>query len=232
LRYRLNEAWVAFFCCATPGVIFSLGLPAPWSYPVGAVAVCATIWSVHRAFRICLTVSHTEILVDNYWVSHRFPWSDVSGVGVALKQLGVLPQPAVAFQRRTARPVFAKATPFRESDRSQFVSDVLAFAPADVTALDDVAARSGIGSDNAPSHRLELWAKATGIRRTTLTAVAVSVVAAPLGIGIGVAVIVGARREHAGTGRYALATLFLVAGTIACVVALIGGKHVVRRRRV
>ena len=77
--------------------------------------------------------------VKNYWRTHCFPWSDVEGVGVALQQQGVLPQPALAFKLRGGDAVFAQARPFRQSERQQFQADVLALAPSRVVALQDKA---------------------------------------------------------------------------------------------
>jgi hypothetical protein len=138
--------------------LFSL-LLSPWGYAAIAAAVGASVWAIRRAMRISLVVTDDRIVVNNYWRTHAFTWSEVDGVGIALKQQGVLPEPALAFKLRDGNAVFAKATPFRQKERQAFLSSVLALAPPGAARLPDTAARFGIGSDRAPSNKIRLWWK-------------------------------------------------------------------------
>jgi hypothetical protein len=154
-RLRINHAWIALISCATPGVIVSFAIGSPWRYLTASLALAAALWSVRRAFRIGLIVTREGVTICNYWRSHVISWSDVDAVGIALKQVGVLPQPALGFRRRSGPPVFAQATPVRQSERREFQSAVLSFAPSSVQTLKDTAGI--IGSDRAPSNLLRLW---------------------------------------------------------------------------
>jgi len=100
-------------------------------------------------------VTEDGVTVENYWRTHKFPWSEVEGVGIALKEQGVLPQPALAFKLRGGDAVFAQATPFRQTARREFQKAVLALAPSTVAALPDAA--GWIGSDRALSERIRRW---------------------------------------------------------------------------
>jgi hypothetical protein len=152
-RVRANEVSIALFWCVIPGVIVSLALGSPWGYATATVATLATVVSVRRALRIRLVVTTDGVIVDNYWITHTIPWSEVEGVGVTLK--GMLPQPALGFRRHRQRPVFALATPLRRTERQAFQAAVLAFAPSSVRALSDTA--GVVGSDKALSNQLRLW---------------------------------------------------------------------------
>jgi Bacterial PH domain len=156
-RFRFNEVLIALITCATPTFILFLIVGSPWGYAVVALAVVAALWAVHRALRISLVVTDDGIVVNNYWRTHAFPWSAVEGVGIALKEQGVLPQPALAFKLRDGNAIFAKATPFRQSERKAFLTSVLALAPPGVVRFSDTAASFGIGSDRAPSNLVRRW---------------------------------------------------------------------------
>jgi hypothetical protein len=152
-QVRANEVSTALFWCVTPGVIVSLALGAPWGFATAALASVAAVASVWRALRIRLVVTEQGVIIDNYWVTHSIPWSEIEGVSIALK--GTLPRPALGFKKRQHRPVFAFATPLRRTERQEFRSAVLAFAPPSVQALPDTA--GVIGSDRALSNQLRLW---------------------------------------------------------------------------
>jgi hypothetical protein len=152
-RVRANEVSIALVLWATAGVIVSLALGSPWGYGTAVVSGVAAFISAWRALRVRLVVTEDGVVVDNYWVTHQFPWSEVEGVGIGL--IGMLPRPALAFTRRDKRPVFAMATPLRRTERREFQAAVLAVGPPSVLALAD---RAGvIGADGALSNRLRLW---------------------------------------------------------------------------
>jgi hypothetical protein len=144
---------VGLVLSATAGVIVSLALGSPWGYATAAATSVAAIAAMRRALRIRLVVTEHGVLVDNYWVTSDIPWSEVEGVGIALK--GAFPRSALAFKRRDKRPIFAMATPLRRTERQKFQAAVLAFAPHSVRALRDTA--GVIGSDRALSNQLRLW---------------------------------------------------------------------------
>jgi hypothetical protein len=154
-RFRFNGASIALMTCATPAFVLFVALASPWRYVGASLALVPAPWAIRRAFRVSLVVTEDGVTVKNYWRTHSFPWSDVEGVGVALKQQGVLPQPALAFKLRGGDAVFAQATPFRQSERQQFQADVLALAPSTVAALPDNA--RPFGTDRALSNRFRLW---------------------------------------------------------------------------
>jgi hypothetical protein len=155
VRFRLGEAWSGLVVCATVGVIVSLALGSPWGYLTSLLALTAAVGVIHRAFRIGLFVDHEGVSIRNYWTEHHLPWREIRGVGISVK--GAFPQPALAFNLRDGRVVLAQATPLRESDRHELREAVLAFAPVDVEALPDVAAKYGLGSDRALTARLRRW---------------------------------------------------------------------------
>jgi Bacterial PH domain len=130
-RFRFNGASIALMLCGLLIFVLFLVLGSPWRYVAASVAVVPTAWAVRRAFRISLVVTEDRVTVKNYWRTYAFPWSKVEGVGVALKQQGVLPQPALAFKLQSGA-VFAQATPFRKSERQEFQAAVLALAPSAV----------------------------------------------------------------------------------------------------
>jgi Bacterial PH domain len=229
--------------CGLPIFVLFLVLGSPWRYVAASVAVVPTAWAVRRAFRISLVVTEDRVTVRNYWRTHTFPWSEVKGVGVALKQQGVLPQPALAFELQSGA-VFAQATPFRKSERQEFQAAVLALAPSAVVPLRDTA--GPIGADHALSNKLRLWWLRNQPPRVALKARAheqvwleqpfpfslffasSGLVASGFALVLGISVLAGAFIDNAGVWRYLLAILLSVAGAVGCLVlALIlkGGQR-------
>jgi hypothetical protein len=201
----------------TPGLVVSLAIGSPWGYLTALFTLGAVVWSIRRAFRIRLVVSAESVIVDNYWRSYEIPWSDIEGIGIALKQQGVLPQPSLAIRRRTGDPVFAKATPFRETDRRSFQTAVLALAPRRVEALPDTARRLRIGSDKALTNRIRLKWIATGPHsKGYLMSLIASGTLGLVGVLIGASLLVGALKTHASPWRYAAAFMFLLGGLLSC----------------
>jgi hypothetical protein len=218
--------------CALPIFVLFLVLGSPWRYVAASVAVVPTAWAVRRAFRISLVVTEDRVTVRNYWRTHSFPWSEVEGVGVALKQQGVLPQPALAFELQSGA-VFAQATPFRKSERQEFQAAVLALAPSAVVAMGDVALP--IGTDRALSNRLRLWWLRNEPPRAALRVrgreqvwleqpfpfslffLVSGFVVSGLGVVLGISGLVGAFKDDPGALRYLLVVLLLLAGISGCV---------------
>jgi hypothetical protein len=231
-RFRFNGASIALMLCALPVFILGLVLGSPWRYVAASIALVPTAWAIRRAFRISLVVTEDRVTVKNYWRTHAFPWSEVEGVGVALKQQGVLPQPALAFKLRSGE-VFAQATPFRKSERQEFQAAVLALAPSTVVTMADVALP--IGTDRAISNRLRLWwlrnqpprarLRVRGPEQvwleqpfpSSLFFAACGLVVSGLAVVFGISLLVGAFKDNAGALRYLLAVLLLVAGASGCV---------------
>jgi hypothetical protein len=151
--FRVSEAWSALVLCATAGFIVSMAIGTPGAYITAPLAAATAGWSIRRAFRIRLAVDRNGVTVHNYWQTHRLAWAEVAGVGISLK--GILPRPALAFSLRTGGAVFAQAIPLRQTERRNFQTAVLAFAPASVRSLRDTA--GVIGSDKALSNQLRLW---------------------------------------------------------------------------
>jgi len=99
---------IALTICTTAAfVLFLVFESLRWRYLAASLPIAAAPWAVRRAFRVSLIVTDDRVVVKNYWWTHTFPWSEVEGVGIALKQQGVLPQPALAFKLRNGEPVFA-----------------------------------------------------------------------------------------------------------------------------
>jgi hypothetical protein len=160
---RINSISTALFAgfmgVALPGALLSWALNSRWGFAAMALLILPpTTWAARRAARVRLVVSQEGVLIDNTWRSYGFPWSEVDGVGIKLT--GYVPLPVLSF-RRVGRPaVVAQATPIRKSVRQEFQTEVLAFAPATVQRLEDVAAGSGLGADSALSYRWRLrWVK-------------------------------------------------------------------------
>jgi hypothetical protein len=209
-------------------VIVSLVFGAPWSYLTGALTATAGTWSVRRAFRIRLVVTQHLVTIDNYWKSHSVAWSDIDGVGIAVK--GVLPRPALAFRRRAARPVFAQATPLRQSERRKLQAAVLALAPRSVQPLRDAAGI--IGSDRAPTNLIRLWWKKHRASNAPFPLLLLPAAGlAVTGLGLGIAVFVGALREHEGSFAYVVAFLLSAGGTLACIGSAVLFQRFLRSRR-
>jgi hypothetical protein len=154
-RFRLNGAWIALVSWGTTAFVLLGALGPPWGYLAAGLCCVAGVWGARRAFRTALLVTGDGVTVKNYWKTYKFAWSEVRGVGIALRQQGVLPQPALGFSLRSGGAVFAQATPFRQTERHQFLAAVLALAPSTVEALPDTA--GVIGSDRAPSNIVRLW---------------------------------------------------------------------------
>jgi hypothetical protein len=229
-RFQFNGASVALMLCALPIFVLVLELESPWRYVAASIAVIPTAWAVRRAFRIDLLVTEDRVTVKNYWRTHSFLWSEVEGVGVALK--GVLPLPALAFKLRSGA-VFAQAIPPRKSERQEFQAAVLALAPSTVVTMGDVALP--IGTDRALSNRLRLWwlrnqpprapLRVRGPERVwleqpfpfSLFSLVSGLVVSGLAVVFGISALVGALKDDAGALRYLLAALLLVSGGSGCV---------------
>jgi Bacterial PH domain len=232
-RFRFNGASIALMSCATPAFILLVALESPSRYVAAGLALTPAPWAVRRAFRVSLAVTEDGVTVKNYWRTYSFPWSDVEGVGIALAQQGVLPQPALAFKFRNGGAVFAQATPVRRSERHEFQAAVLALAPSTVTPLPDTAAP--IGADWALSNKLRLWWLRNEPPRVPLQVQArenvwieqpfpfslffavCGLVASGLVVVLGASVLVGPFKDNAGSVRYLVALLLLVAGALGCV---------------
>jgi hypothetical protein len=157
-RFRLGGVWIALVACGTPAFVVLVALPSPWRYLAVALALAPAPWAVRRALRVSLVVTEEGVTIKNYWRTHSVTWSEIEGVGVGLREHGVLPQPALAFKLRNGEAVFAQATPVRRAERQAFQAAVLDLAPSTVVALPDVA--GPIGSDRALTNILALsWLK-------------------------------------------------------------------------
>ena len=213
-RIRWNEAWIAFLSCAVPGGIVSLALGSPWGYLTAGVAAVGAVTSVRRAFRIEIAVTNERVIVANYWRTYVLPWADVDAVGVALKRMGVLPQPALGFRRHVGPPRFAQATPFRHAARRDFQAAVLTFAPSSVLALPDAA--GVVGSDSAPTELLRRWSRRNRSSDNPFPVLLLPAGAlALIGIGIGSAVLIGAPSDNAGALAYVVGGLLVAGGALA-----------------
>jgi hypothetical protein len=240
-RFQVNGAVIALMLCATPPFLIFLVLESPWRYLGASLALVPSPWVVRRAFRASLVVTEDGVTVENFWRTHRFLWLRVEGVGVALKQQGVLPQPALAFKFRDGGAVFAQATPFRRSERQKFLAAVLALAPSTVAELADTAAP--IGSDRALSNKLRLWwlgaqrsespLRVRGSKQVwveqpfpfSLFFVVSGLVASGLALVLGISLLVGAFKDKAGAPQYLLAFLLPAAGISGC----LGFARILRR---
>jgi hypothetical protein len=228
-RVQLNGVSVALAACGMPGVIGSLVLGSPWGYATAVAATVAAVWSTRRAFRIRLTVTEEGVRVVNHLRSHGLKWSDIQGVGIALKSF--FPRPALAFKLREGGAVFAQATPGRRGERQAFQDAVLRLAPQSVEALPD---RAGIiGTDRALSNRLLLWwlrnqAPSSRIEERdgecvwreqpfpyTLFFVTSGVVVSGLVAVLGVWVLISAPIDNASAAQYLVGAVFLVVGAAA-----------------
>lgn len=215
-----------------PAFVLFLITGSPWRYLVASLALVPTPWLVRRGFRASLVVTQDGVTVKNFWKTYMFPWSEVEGVGIALTQQGILPQPALAFKLRDGEAVFAQATPFRRSEREKFQAAVLALAPSTVAELADTAAP--IGSDRALSNRLrlgwlgaqppELPLRVEGGEQVwleqpfpfSLFFVVCCLAASGLALVLGISLLVGAFKDNAGPLRYLLAFLLIAAGISGC----------------
>jgi hypothetical protein len=231
-RFRFNGALIALMLCATPPFVIFLVLESPWRYLAASLTLLPTPWVVRRAFRASLVVTEDAVTVTNFWRTYMFPWSEVEGVGIALKQQGILPQPALAFKLRDGGAAFAQATPVRRSERQKFRAAVLALAPSTVAELADTGAP--IGSDRALSNKLRLWwlvaqppeeqLRIRGSEQVwleqpfpfSLFFVVGGLVASGFALVLGISVLAGAFKDNAGALRYLLAVLLVVASASAC----------------
>jgi hypothetical protein len=180
-------------------------------------------------------VTDEGVTIKNYWRAHSVAWSDVEGVGIALREHGLLPQPALAFKLRDGAAVFAQATPFRQTERRAFQAAVLELAPSTIVPLPDVAAR--IGSDRAPTNMLRLWwlkgqpaqpslrrdrpdqvwHEASWLWPSSLLTTVVTFVVSALLLVAGISVLIGAVKDDADVARYAIAALLILAAGFGCV---------------
>ncbi|MDX6486404.1 MAG: hypothetical protein QOF43_1557 [Gaiellaceae bacterium] len=131
-RLRWNETIIAAVSCLGIGIVVLPNVPEPWNVVLLAFMVGALAWSVRRAWRLSLRVTADRVCVDNYWRSYRFPWADVTAVGVGSETMGVVPVPAIAFRLRDGRTVRAQATPAKEGPRDDLLDELAGLAPAGV----------------------------------------------------------------------------------------------------
>jgi hypothetical protein len=233
-RFRLGGAWIALITCGTPAFVLFIALSAPWRYLAAALTLAPAPWAVRRAFRISLTVTDEEVTIKNYWRSYTVAWSDVEGVGVALREHGLLPQPALAFKLRDGAAVFAQATPFRQTERRAFHQAVLELAPSTVVELPDAA--GPVGSDRAPTNILrqwwlkgqptqpslggdrpdQIWREASWLWPSSLLTAALTFVVSALLLVAGISVLIGVVKDDANVARYAIAALLIVAAGVGC----------------
>jgi hypothetical protein len=83
---------------------------------VVAVSAVLTVVGILRAVRIDFLVTRRQWRVVNFWRSYEFHWGDVEQVRMALLQVGVTTQPAIAFLLHKGS-VRAQATPIGKAGR-------------------------------------------------------------------------------------------------------------------
>ena len=248
-RFRLGGAWIALVVCGTTAFVLFVALPSPWRYLAAGLALAPAPWAVRRALRVSLEVTEKDVTIKNYWRTHNLAWSDIEGVGVALREHGVLPQPALAFKLRDGTAAFAQATPAGRTVRQAFQAAVLDLAPSTGVALPDVA--GPIGSDRAPTKVLgrwwlkgqparpsprvegqdQVWREQSWLWPSSLLIAIATFVASGLLLVFGISVLVGAFKDDADIARYAVAALLIVAAGFGCVrfVLIVKRRPAVRR---
>ena|SRR5947209_4457411 len=73
----------------------------------GIVCAVAAGW---RALRLSIEVDASNIVVKNYWLTHRFSWQEVEEIRPVAVTIGVLPRRALGFQLRSGGLICAQGT--------------------------------------------------------------------------------------------------------------------------
>jgi hypothetical protein len=128
-RLRIYQALISVISCVTVGGIVGFAVDGFARYVILTIAALATVVAARRAFRLRLSLSHRDVTIQNYWRAHRFPWEVVTDVGMALKTMGIVPQPAIHFLFVDGRSARAQATPSRLQDQRRLFEVVATFAP-------------------------------------------------------------------------------------------------------
>jgi len=125
----LATRFVASFCGALITLVIwaiaSAALPSTVGGFVALLGVPVVIYAAVRGFRIELTADRDELVVRNYFRTHRVRWEDVESIGVGFHQMGGVLGDAVAVSRKDRRLIVAAQATMASSRERRRVLNAL-----------------------------------------------------------------------------------------------------------